>query len=322
MSEAPVDSLAVVVPVVLEGERLDRVVAFVGDVSRARASELVAAGQVMLEGAVVTRRSAPVLGGQALVIYGLRAPPAALKPDPDVSFQVVYDDEDVIVVDKPWDLVVHPGAGRQRGTLANGLVARYPELEALVTAGLSPPERPGIVHRLDRGTSGLLVVARSAQALQSLREQMAAHSAERRYGALVHGHLSEDRGLIDAPVGRSARHPTRMTVSVSGRDARTGYQVVRRYDEPLRSTLIAASLETGRTHQIRVHMAAIGHPVVGDTRYRAGWPRPAGLPVGRFFLHAYGLSFEHPRGERVTFQSPWPDDLATVLGERPELPLE
>jgi 23S rRNA pseudouridine1911/1915/1917 synthase len=315
--------LEVVVPTALDGERLDRTLSFLCEVSRAAATGLIADGLVTLDGLVATHRAAPVSAGARLVVHGLGSGLGALEADPGVSFGVVFEDDDLIVVDKPWDLVVHPGAGRRTGTLANGLLARYPELAGLVAEGLSAPERPGIVHRLDRGTSGLLVVARSARSVSSLSAQMAAHAADRRYAALVHGHTEHDRGVVDAPVGRSVRRPSLMTVSAAGREARTGYEVLQRYDEPLASTLLTASLETGRTHQIRVHMAAIGHPVVGDTRYRGGGgPRPKGLPSGRFFLHAYALNFEHPGGGPATFRSPLPDDLVAMLGERPVLPGE
>jgi 23S rRNA pseudouridine1911/1915/1917 synthase len=151
---------------------------------------------------------------------------------------------------------------------------------------------------------------------------MAQHTASRRYAALVYGHVTEDRGLVDAPVGRSSRQPTLMTVSAGGRDARTGYEVVARYDEPFDSTLLMAKLETGRTHQVRVHMAAIGHPVVGDVRYGKGHgpARVTGLASGRFFLHAFELAFDHPAdGRRVSFRAPLPEDLAAVLPDSPEL---
>lgn len=318
--QAAADRLEAVVPAALDGERVDRVVAFLTDRSRAAAAALVASGAVLIDGRPETRRSTPLRAGSTIALSGIAPPVVRIEPDPGVPVDVAFEDDDVIVVDKRWDVVVHPGAGRTGGTLVNGLVARYPELLALVGEGLSDPDRPGIVHRLDRGTSGLLVVARSSGALLSLREQMAAHSAARRYLALVHGHLAHDRGVVDAPIARSARRPTQMAVSGSGREARTGYEVVARLETPFPSSLITATLETGRTHQVRVHLAAIGHPVVGDTRYHRGG-RSVGLPSGRFFLHADRLAFDHPASaKRVTFRAPLPEDLAAVVGEVPAAP--
>lgn len=322
-TEGPIDgSLDVEVPAMLDGVRLDRAMSFVTGLSRAEAARLIKAGKVLVDGVTQTRRSAVLRSGARLVVddVGIVRPP--LGAEPGVAFTVVFSDDDIVVVDKPWDLVVHPGAGRREGTLAGGILARYPDVAALVASGLSEPDRPGIVHRLDRGTSGLLVVARTPRAVASLGTQMAEHTAQRRYAALVHGHVAEDRGLVDAPVGRSSRQPTLMTVSSAGRDARTGYDVVARYEQPFPSTLVIAALETGRTHQVRVHMAAIGHPVVGDTRYGKGQTsnRPDGLAPGRFFLHAFELAFDHPAdGRRVTFRSPLPDDLRSLLPEVPDL---
>ena len=314
--------LEVEVPTMLDGVRLDRAVSFVTGLSRAVAAQLIDDGQVLVDGTAQRRRSAVLRAGSRLVVDHAGAAKSAVQAEPDVHFEVVFSDDDVIVVDKPWDLVVHPGAGRRSGTLVGGILARFPDVGELVAAGYSEPDRPGIVHRLDRGTSGLLVVARSGRAVGSLSEQMAEHTAERRYAALVHGHVAEDRGLVDAPVGRSSRQPTLMTVSAAGRDAKTGYEVVARYDEPFPSTLVLATLETGRTHQVRVHMAAIGHPVVGDARYGKGQNsyRPSQLPPGRFFLHAFELAFDHPAdGHRATFRSPLPGDLLALLPDAPEL---
>jgi 23S rRNA pseudouridine1911/1915/1917 synthase len=187
-----------------------------------------------------------------------------------------------------------------------GLLARFPEL-----AGVGEPERPGIVHRLDKGTSGLLVVARTPAAYESLVEQLSSRTVERRYLALVWGLPEPATGLVDAPIGRSRRDPTRMSVSATGREARTRYEVQQRFTEPVGSSLIECRLETGRTHQIRVHLAAIGHPVVGDPRYRGA---RASFPTPRMFLHAHALAFDHPgTHERVTFTAPLPADLQGVL---------
>jgi 23S rRNA pseudouridine1911/1915/1917 synthase len=318
-SAGPLD---IEVPAMLDGVRLDRAVSFVTGLSRAAAALLIDNGKVLVDGASQTRRSAVLRSGSRLVVDDAGIERSALEAEPGVEFAVVVSDDDIVVVDKPWDLVVHPGAGRRDGTLVGGILARFPDVGELVAAGYGEPDRPGIVHRLDRGTSGLLVVARTPRAVSSLSEQMTEHTAGRRYAALVHGHVAEDRGLIDAPVGRSSRQPTLMTVSSAGRDARTAYEVVARYDDPFPSTLVVAALETGRTHQVRVHMAAIGHPVVGDPRYGKGQAasRLGALAAGRFFLHAFELAFDHPAdGRRVTFRAPLPGDLAALLPDAPEL---
>ncbi len=316
MSEAP-EALRVEVPAALGGVRLDRAVALLTGLSRSAVRALVEGGAVRLDGEVAARGSVVLEAGADLVIEGARPAVPVLEADPSVAFDVVASDADVVVVDKPWDLVVHPGAGQRAGTLASGILARFPDVGRLAEEGLCAPERPGIVHRLDRGTSGLLVVARTPRALASLGAQMAGHSAERRYVALVRGEVAEDRGVVDAPLGRSLRRPTQMAVSATGRPARTSYVVLRRYGDP-DTTLLDLALDTGRTHQIRVHMAAIGHPVVGDERY--GERGATGLARGRFFLHAYALAFDHPAdGRRVSYRSALPEDLADFLKKRPAL---
>jgi 23S rRNA pseudouridine1911/1915/1917 synthase len=230
----------------------------------------------------------------------------ALAPESAVEVPVVFADDDVIVVDKPAALVVHPGAGNDRGTLVAGLLARYPEL-----TDVGQPERPGIVHRLDKGTSGLLVVARTQSAYESLVAQLSARAVDRRYAALVWGHPDPPTGLVDAPIGRSRRDPTRMAVSADGREARTGYVVQATFTDPIDAALLECRLETGRTHQIRVHLAAIGHPIVGDPRYRGA---RAAFALGRPFLHAQRLAFDHPRtGERVAYNAPLPPELVAAL---------
>jgi 23S rRNA pseudouridine1911/1915/1917 synthase len=314
----------ITVPALLDGVRVDRAVSMLTGVSRSVAASLVGAGRVWVDGAPVGSRSVVLRQGQALVVDYEEPADAALVPERDVAFLVVASDDDVIVVDKPAGLVVHPGAGRPTGTLAGGLLARFPDLGQLVVEGVGEPDRPGIVHRLDKGTSGLLVVARTADAYRSLSAQLGARTVERGYVALAAGQLAEDRGVVDAPIGRSLRQPTRMTVSEKGRQARTSYRVLRRYDEPFSSTLLSLTLDTGRTHQIRVHLAAIGHPVVGDDRYgtgeRQGRVGGAALPPGRLFLHAARLGFVHPSSaEWCRYESALPDDLASVLGEVPPL---
>lgn len=301
------------VPESLAGVRVDRAVSLLTGVSRSVAADLVARGRVQLGGAPVRSRSRQVATREALVV--VLPEPAVLVPDETVPFGVVYEDEAILVVDKPPGVVVHPGSGARHGTLAAGLLARDPGI-----AGVGEPSRPGIVHRLDRGTSGLLAVARTPAALEALRAQLAARTVGRRYVALVAGHLASDRGIVDAPVGRSDRSPAKMAVSAAGRPARTGYRVLARLEVPARSgarvpaTLASCTLETGRTHQIRVHLCAIGHPVIGDDRY--GHPPRGVVGAGRLFLHAAELSLDHPTtGRRVSWTSPLPADLAEVVGD-------
>ena len=316
MTGAEPARVEVTVPALLDGVRVDRAVAMLGDVSRAVAAELVARGQVRVDGSAVTTRSVTLTAGATLEVVLPPARPAGPAPDPSVQFDVVHDDEHVVVVDKPAGLVVHPGAGHLDGTLVAGLLARYPDIGALAdTAGAA--ERPGIVHRLDRGTSGLLAVARTELAYESLVAQLGARSVERRYVALAEGLVAEDRGVIEAPIGRSVRSPTKMTVSAQGRRASTGYRVVARDEGPPPTTLVVLTLETGRTHQIRVHLAAIGHPVVGDDRYGGHQGRAT---ASRLFLHAARLGFDHPAtGERLRFTSNLPTELAAL---RPETPVD
>jgi len=309
-----VTALSVVVPASLEGVRVDRAVALLADVSRSAVDALVADGRVRLDGKVVSSRSTHLHEGQTLDVdrpdEEVRTGPVG---DPTVDVVVVYEDADVIVIDKPAGLVVHPGAGHRSGTLVHGLVARYPELSGLPAEVGSEPDRPGIVHRLDRGTSGLMVVARSPEAYDSLVGQLSARAVSRTYRALVLGTVEGESGLVDAPIGRSVSSPTRMAISRKGKEARTRYQVERRFTTPAPTTLVRASLETGRTHQIRVHLSAIGHPVVGDDPYSQGRSLP-GATVARPFLHAYALAFDHPlTGERMSWTSELPDDLAAQL---------
>lgn len=294
------------IPDVLDGERIDRVVSMVADIARGAASDLVDDGAVSVDGIVVTKRSTRVSVGQSVSVDLPDVPDVPLVvADPTVEFDVVYEDEHLAVVDKPAGLVVHPGAGNDSGTLAHGLLARYPEMQ-----GVGPPERPGIVHRLDRDTSGLLVVARTTETLEALRDALAARTVTRAYRTLVWGHVEEPQGLVDAPIGRSPRDPTRMAVVVGGRESRTRYEVVRHYHDPVEATELVCRLETGRTHQIRVHLQALGHPVVGDSRY--GGARES-FPHDRQFLHAEHLAFEHPvSGDVVSVSSQLPEDLARV----------
>lgn len=300
------------VPDSLDGERVDRVVALMTGLPRSTVAGLVAGGAVRLSGRTVTTRSARVSSGGEVDVDVPQPVDETTAAAPEVDVEVVHADADVVVVDKVPGMVVHPGAGNARGTLVQALLARYPELGEVGQRG-----RPGVVHRLDKGTSGLLVVARSVRAYDSLVAQLAERTVGRAYVVLVWGCPEPAQGRVDAPIGRSRREPTRMTVSSRGRDARTAYEVRRCYLSPAPAALLTCRLETGRTHQIRVHLSAIGHPVVGDARYGAR-PGPSGagdlLGCRRPFLHAEQLSFDHPgTGERLSFVSELPPDLCRVL---------
>jgi 23S rRNA pseudouridine1911/1915/1917 synthase len=296
-----------VIPAALAGERLDRIVAIVTGASRADAAVLVAAGGASVDGEVVTSGKIRLLQDQVVVIDPDLLPQAPVpQPDASVEFAVVYQDDHVVVIDKPAGLVVHPGAGNPDRTLVNGLLARFPDI-----ADVGQPGRPGIVHRLDVGTSGLLVVARTDLAYDMLVASLSARDVGRIYRTLVWGHPDNPHGVIDAPIGRDHRDPMRMAVVVDGKPARTHYRTLAMYRDLADVAELECRLETGRTHQIRVHLAAIGHPVVGDGTY--GGNRP-GVTTPRPVLHAAVLSFRHPATEiEMRFESPIPADLRAVL---------
>ena len=309
-------SSVVAIPGALSGERVDRVVALLSGCTRAQVARLIAAGGVRISNVTVAAGSRRVQTGELLetdlqLLVGTERDAIRAAGPGEVPFRVIYEDQAVVVVDKPPGVVVHPDAAHRSGTLVAGLLASYPELARLPELGCGETDRPGIVHRLDKDTSGLLVVARTPDAYRSLTAQLAARTVRRRNLALACGALEAEAGVVDAPIGRSLRDPTRMAVATGGRAARTHYRVLARFAEPLEATYLELRLETGRTHQIRVHLAAIGHPVVGDARYggdrrRSGCARP--------FLHAAGLAFVDPATEEeVGFTSPLPDDLVVVL---------
>src|ERR687897_2944380 len=233
-------TLTEVVPPALDGQRLDRVVAMVAGCSRSEAAALVDAGAVAVGGRALTLRSHRVAAGDVLDIeMPARSGDEVLTPDPDVDVPLVYEDADLLVVDKPAGLVVHPGAGQASGTLVHGLLAGYPEIRTV-----GQPDRPGIVHRLDKGTSGLMLVARSEPAYEALVAMLAARRVERRYRALVWGAVDSPTGMVDAPIGRSARDRTRMAVTLSGKEARTRYEVSRAFHDPVAVTELRCTLET------------------------------------------------------------------------------
>ena len=294
------------IPAALDGERIDRVVAMLTGCTRAESAAALAAGTVTVDGKVVTKPSTKVRVEQIVVIDGDPHIEAELpQADASIEVPVVYVDDDIVVIDKPAGMIVHPGAGHSELTLVNGLLALFPDLEHV-----GERHRPGIVHRLDKGTSGLMVVARTQDAYEDLVDQLATHAVEREYQTLVWGAVEPATGTIDAPVGRSRRNPLLMTVSTDGRFARTHYEVIEHFNDPYVMTSLRINLETGRTHQIRVHLRSIGHPVVGDDTY--GGQRPL-LDLPRPFLHARRLTFTHPgTGEEVSFDSPLPADLEAI----------
>ncbi|MCC6831205.1 MAG: RluA family pseudouridine synthase [Thermoleophilia bacterium] len=283
------------------GSRLDVFVAALEDVgSRAEAQRLIAEDRVTLNGRPARKRDA-LASGDEVEVRPRAAPSTELVPEAGVPFSVAYEDEHLLVIDKPAGVVVHPARGHDTGTLVHGLIA-------LDAAGGDDPTRPGIVHRLDRDTSGLLVVARSPRAHRRLQRMLRDRAIDRRYLALVHGEPPPAMS-IDRPLARHPRDRTRMAVVPGGREAVTHVKVRERFPG---LALCEVRLETGRTHQIRVHLETVNHPVVGDPVYGRG-RGTLGLP--RQFLHAWRLTFPHPEreGETVDAESPLPDDLAEVL---------
>ena len=288
------------VPETAAGDRLDRFLAGLPEVgSRAAAERLLGRGRVLVDG-VVRTKSHRLAGGEE-VEFEPAPGPAPLEPE-EVPLRVAYEDEYLLVVDKPAGVVVHPAPGHARGTLVQGLLAH-----GIAGGEEGGAERVGIVHRLDRDTSGLLVVARSEEAHRRLQNLVRRRALERRYLALVRGRPRSWRGRIEAPVGRDRTDPTRRSLDTeTPRDAITHFEVERLLDG---YALLNVRLETGRTHQIRVHLAAIDLPVVGDAVYGVRDPE-----LGRQFLHAEALAFPHPfTGERIETTSPLPDDLQACL---------
>jgi 23S rRNA pseudouridine1911/1915/1917 synthase len=294
------------VPRALVGERLDRVVALLADVSRSEAANLIAGGFVRVNGVESLSGKVKLVEAALVTIdpAGIRVRELP-KGDHSMTVDVVFEDDDVIVINKPAGLVVHPATGNERGTLVNALLARYPEI-----ATVGQVERPGIVHRLDGGTSGLMIVARTGEAYETLVDDLRDHLVERVYSSLVWGHPASPSGVVDAPIGRDTKEPMRMAVVADGKPARTKYRVEETFEKPS-VALVRCELETGRTHQIRVHLTAVGHPVVADPIY--GGKRPM-VELNRPFLHAAELAFQHPTsGDELRFTTPLPADLAAVL---------
>jgi 23S rRNA pseudouridine1911/1915/1917 synthase len=288
------------VPASAAGSRLDRFLAEpLG--SRAHAQRLIDAGQVRVDGTARPKRHR-LAGGERVEVD--EADPRPAPDRGEAPFAVAYEDEHLLVVDKPAGVVVHPARGHRTGTLAQALAG--------LASGGPDPWRAGIVHRIDRDTSGLLVVARSDEVHRALKAALSARRIDREYLALVHGRPPARSGTIDAPIGRDRRHPERVSTDTDApREATTDFVVERALPH---SSLLRVRLRTGRTHQIRVHLEAIGHPVVGDPVYAGRSPGDT-YGLQRQFLHAERLAFDHPvTGERVDVRSPLPDDLVAALG--------
>jgi 23S rRNA pseudouridine1911/1915/1917 synthase len=313
------------VPAEAEGKRLDRFLcASLGGPTRAALRRWILEGRIRIEGRAASKPGLALRSGMELVVEVPRPAAPTLAPDPGVPFEILHRDEHLVVVDKPAGVVVHPGAGVRDGTLVHGLLGRG--------VGLAPsgsPHRPGIVHRLDRGTSGLLVVARTDAAYAGLVRAFAERSVDKRYAALVWGHPDPDAGTIERAIGRSRSDPTRMSVGLTRgtrRPAITHYRTVERL---VGFSRLVLRIETGRTHQIRVHLQSLHHPVVGDDRY-GGRPwrgvqdprkRSALRTFDRLALHAGELAFAHPiDGRALRFTSPLPvafERLLAVLRAEP-----
>ncbi|MBM2832747.1 MAG: Pseudouridine synthase [Dehalococcoidia bacterium] len=286
--------------VVEGGERLDKYITRVRpELTRSHVQRLIEQGCVTANGQVAKSGQKLRAGDEVAIVLPPPAP-TGLEAEP-IPLTVVYEDADLLVVDKPAGMAVHPAPGHPRGTLVNALLAHIPDLE-----GINGSLRPGIVHRLDKDTSGLMVVAKNGRAHEGLAAQFKKRTLKKQYLALVHGRLSPAEGAIEAPVGRDPAHRQRMAVVEDGREARTGYRVLRSVEK---YSLLEVSPASGRTHQIRVHLSAIGHPVVGDRLYGGKTSL-----LERQFLHASYLAFEHPiSGKYLEFRSALPGDLEAVL---------
>lgn len=294
------------------GERLDLLVARHGAVSRTQAATLIANGQVQVNGSR-ERASYRAVAGDAVSVVVPPPPGRDIVPE-QIPLDIVYEDEHLLVVDKPAGMVVHPAPGNWTGTLVNALMGRG---EPLAEGG--GEDRAGLVHRLDKDTSGLLVVAKTDASHRILSSALAARQVTRRYAAVCWGHLTGDTLTVDQPIARDPRDRTRMAIIQTGKAARTDFVRLARFDSV---DLLRAHLHTGRTHQIRVHLASVGHPVIGDDTYGGGGGRKlAALPPRRHFLHAAWLRFRHPvSGTLVDLRSPLPADLRQSLAALSDMP--
>jgi 23S rRNA pseudouridine1911/1915/1917 synthase len=294
----------VMVPDGLDGERLDAALARMFGLSRSRAAELIGDGLVLLDGRTASK-SDRVMAGDPLQVT-LPPPRPAEPPRPVEGLDVLYEDDDIVVVDKPRGVAAHPTPGWSGPTVIGGLAAAG---HTVATSGAA--ERQGIVHRLDANTTGVMVVAKSEPAYSALKQAFRERTVDKRYHALVQGHPDPLRGTVDAPIGRHPSGDGRFAVVSDGRPSVTHYDTLEAFRA---ASLVSVHLETGRTHQIRVHMAAIRHPCVGDLLYGADPVLAARLGLTRQWLHAVSLTFPHPAdGREVTFTSNYPADLAQAL---------
>ena len=293
--------MIITVPVDLGGERLDRVIAQVAAISRSEAHTLVKGGGVQVDQVISGVPSSKVQAG-AKIEFELLTPDLALVAEP-IEFGVIFEDEFIAVINKPAGIVTHPGAGNAKGTLAAGFLHRWPQIE-----GVGDEGRWGIVHRLDKGTSGLLAMAKTDECLVALKKLVASRNLDRRYLALVDGVVEVGTGTIDAAVERDPTQPMRRRVSPGGKPARTHYRRLASWED---RSLLELTLETGRTHQIRVHLTAIEHPVVGDRTYGGSFSE-----IERPWLHSWRLSFSHPiTGESIEALAVLPSDLVDSLAQ-------
>ncbi len=285
------------------GERLDRVLSeLLPDLSRAHIQRLIKKGEITVKGTTVVKPSTRLEGGETVTINIPPVEPQLLLAE-RIPLDIIYQDDEVVVVNKPAGMVVHPATGHSSGTLVNALLAHVPQL-ALVGG----TRRPGLVHRLDKDTSGLIVVALTEVTRLAIKAQFQERTVRKSYLALVEGVLSPPEGMVDAPVGRSKHRRKRMAVTRDGREAQTEYHTLEAYDA---HTLVMAFPKTGRTHQIRVHFAFLGHPLAGDQVYGR---RKQTVPLKRQFLHAQYLTFTLPAsGRELTLTAPLPGDLTHVL---------
>ncbi|MGH7298955.1 MAG: RluA family pseudouridine synthase [Candidatus Rokuibacteriota bacterium] len=302
------------------GARLDQWLAGrLAELSRMRLKGLIEAGRVVVDGRRVVKAGHRVRPGERVDVSIPTAPREGLAAE-TIPLRVVFEDEHVLVVDKPAGMVTHPGAGRPTGTLAAAALAHAPEM-----AGVGSPRRPGIVHRLDKGTSGLIVLAKTQASYEALAAQLARRSVSRRYVCLAQGVVRRSRGVIDTAIGRDPRSRVRMAVLNEGKGKRavTHFEVLERFGGAASAvTFLECGLETGRTHQIRVHLASLGHPLLGDDTYRGRRAAPAGDPIltdlidglGGVALHAAGLAFTHPMTSALLeFSCPPPDRIGRIL---------
>lgn len=295
-----------------EKERLDVILSKRADVTRSYAEKLISRGMCNINGVVAAKSGVKIKPGDVIT---LEVPEVVEKIEKkEIPFDIIYEDADIAVINKPQGLTVHPGGGNYTDTLVNGLMYKLSSL-----SGINGEIRPGIVHRLDKNTSGIMIIAKNDKAHLSLSRQIASRTVKKRYVALLEGNLKEDEGTVRTFIGRNPKNRKKMAVLDSGREAVTGYKVIERFSD---NCFVLFDLHTGRTHQIRVHAAYLGHPVVGDPEY--GYKKQKFTLKGQL-LHAYTITFMHPTtGKELTFTAPVPDyfeDVYNILAKRENKPL-